>query len=467
MNITQSIGLYKFTILLGKNGAGKSTLLRSIDADATINSKYISPERGGTLKYDAGVEQNIYQNENWLKNSRNKNRLDNFRQQSTAQFRQLEVLILREIEQVPEIRNNHEYGFDSILNNLNELLPKIKLIRADRGFSVQSIDGENISEDTISSGESELIALAIEVLVYSRLNIDNKVLLLDEPDVHLHPDLQQKFIKFVEKTAIEHNIRVVIATHSTAIIGAFSYTQELQIIPISNRNQTDFNSFRNSQVTSEILPVFGVHPLSSVFNKSPVLLLEGDDDKRVVEQIVRSSNGLLSFTPCVVGSINELAGWESWLNSFLPAIYDNPKAFSLRDLDDSDQTEISDNGLVCRMRFNCRAVENILLSNECLETHNLDEKTFLDKLNKWANNYKEHQYVADVLVLINNFNNRRTVKIKNVRSIIVTLLESNKPWEVIVGQCIAKRGHERSDDPNSLYTYLSEKVVLNLLSNID
>jgi predicted ATP-dependent endonuclease of OLD family len=68
------------------------------------------------------------------------------------------------------------------------------LRRSDRGFKIFNKDGSEVSEDQVSSGEAELIALAIEVLVFSRDSRSNRVLLLDEPDVHLHPDLQQRFV---------------------------------------------------------------------------------------------------------------------------------------------------------------------------------------------------------------------------------------------------------------------------------
>ena len=48
MNIQELTASTRFTVLLGKNGSGKSTLLRSLDTGSNV--KYVSPERGGTLK---------------------------------------------------------------------------------------------------------------------------------------------------------------------------------------------------------------------------------------------------------------------------------------------------------------------------------------------------------------------------------------------------------------------------------
>lgn len=463
VNIEDIIIKSRFTVLIGKNGAGKSSLLRAISAGDHPNIKYVSPERGGTLKYDPGVDNNISSNVNWLKQTRQTNRFEQFRQQSAALFRNLETAVLREIEKQADKRADLTYTFDVILDQINSLLPAIKMVRNDKGgFSVRTKTEDPLDELHMSSGESELIALAIEVLVFSRQSMENKILLLDEPDVHMHPDLQQRFTAFVESVAVAHDIRIVIATHSTAIIGAFSKGADLQIVPVSQRDQTDFPTFTRSSICEGILPIFGTHPLSTAFNKSPIVLVEGDDDRRVLEQVVRSSGGKLALAPCVVGNVDELSEWEDWLNRFLPVLYDSPKAFSLRDLDDAPETDINDLNYVCRIRLNCYAMENFLLSNQILEAHEFTAESFKAALKARVDRLPNHKYTISVQALVDRFEMRRTVNIKEVRNIIVAELGSSKPWEILVGQLIAANILVTNNDPNSIQTYLGPKAMTNL-----
>lgn len=465
MTMDDLVNAAKFTVLIGKNGAGKSTLLRSLNAGTKPHIKYISPERGGTLKYDPNVDNNMSSSEGWLKQTRQKNRFEQFRQQSAAQFRNLETAVLREIEKVAERRADPTYTFDAILGQINELLPAIRMVRNDTGgFSIQTKLGQPLDEENLSSGESELIALAIEVLVFSRQSMANKVLLLDEPDVHLHPDLQQRFTAFVESVAIAHDLRVVIATHSTAIIGAFSKNAQLQIVPISKRDQSDFVAFSRSAVCEGILPIFGAHPLSTAYNRSPVVLVEGDDDRRVLEQIVRSGGGRFALAPCAVGTVTELSQWEDWLNQFLPVLYDTPKAFSLRDLDDATQADINDLDHVCRIRLNCYAVENLLLSDQVLEAHGFDAGSFRAALQARVERFPNHKYTEALQTLVADFENRRTLNIKDVRNIIVAELGSNKPWEVLLGQAIAANLATVNPARDSIQNYLGSKAVTKLFA---
>jgi AAA15 family ATPase/GTPase len=460
MALQDHISNKRFTVLLGKNGAGKSTMLRALDSNGAINTKYVTPERGGTLKYDPNIETNISRNENWLATVMRKNRFEQFRQQSAYKFRNLEILVLREIEKKQELRADSSYTFETTIQSINDLLPAVKIARSDRGFTVSSkVDDQNVPEDSLSSGESELIALGIEVLVFARESQVNKYLLLDEPDVHLHPDLQQRFIEFVEATAKKYDFRVVIATHSTAIIGAFRDQSEVQIIPVLSRDQAEFYAFNYDPVCHEILPIFGAHPLSSQFNRAPVILVEGEDDKRVIDQLVRSSRGKVLLSPCVVGTVSELNRWEAWLNSVLPSIYDQPRAYSLRDLDDAETCDIDDVGIVTRAKLNCYAIENLLVSDECLAQHGFSEDGFIAELRNWVASHPRHQASDDVGLLAEMFTARRTKNLKSVRNVLVALLGSQKPWEVLVGQLLAANREVAATSENSLKSYLGNKAV--------
>ncbi|GAG33079.1 unnamed protein product, partial [marine sediment metagenome] len=48
-------------------------------------------------------------------------------------------------------------------------------------------------------------------------------LLIDEPDMHLHPDLQQNFAHFIFEVLNKFNIQILVATHSTTLLSALGY----------------------------------------------------------------------------------------------------------------------------------------------------------------------------------------------------------------------------------------------------
>jgi energy-coupling factor transporter ATP-binding protein EcfA2 len=383
----------RINFLLGKNGCGKSRSLRQLDetlrTDATWFVKYITPERGGTLSYNPNIDQNVLGSETWLGDTRRKNRFDQFREQTVSQYRTLELAILREIEKDKKLRGEFAYTFDTIVDDINSLLPLVRLARARGTFEIRKrADGSQLQADQISSGESEAIALAIETLVFSRecQARENRVLLIDEPDVHLHPDLQARLIRFLERLAKEKNFKVVIATHSTALVGSVEEKGEVQLafMPLSSDAEITFSPI--NKIVTAVVPIFGAHPLSNIFNETPILIVEGEDDKRIWDQVVRSTEGKFSIWPCSAGSIDEIENWEKWLAETLPSLYDDPKAFSVRDRDDA-KGELHDLGSITRCRVECRTAENLILADETLDLAGITWEDVIEGCKKWLVTY--------------------------------------------------------------------------------
>jgi len=271
--------LNKINIVLGKNGSGKSTMLRLVEQGLSSQTqtygktKYITPERGGALVYEAGIEQSLTNDINWLSGQRRRNQATGFRQQSVAQYRRLETLVLREIEK--EKRQEDDYTFDIYVSKINSLLDNIEVKRHDMTFKIyRKGTTTELGAESISSGESELISLGIESLIFSKECVADKenFLFLDEPDVHLHPDLQVRLMHFLKDLVTENNFKVLIATHSTAILGALQTYADTHIA-FMTFDQKEFDFKTISEVYRKVLPVFGAHPLSNVFNEAPILLV--------------------------------------------------------------------------------------------------------------------------------------------------------------------------------------------------
>src|SRR6267378_3576345 len=316
--------LGRINIIIGKNGSGKSRLLRDLhNSRGAIQNlgvlTYITPERGGVLSYEAGVENDLVRNPQNFKEQRITNQFFRFKEQTVAQYRKLKDLVHAKMEKYFEqLKSGRDTALDppmtfqSYVVKLNSLLDEIELRQAGATFQIfkKGTDREFRSSD-ISSGESELIALGIECLVFEnelasdRLNI----LLLDEPDVHLHPDLQVRLMGFVRDQVERNDFCVIIATHSIAILGALGdYAHAHIAFMRSGDRQLTFEEI--GEVYKKILPVFGAHPLSNLFNEAPVLLVEGEDDERIWQQAVRTSSGKIRVYPCGCGGVDRIAFYE-------------------------------------------------------------------------------------------------------------------------------------------------------------
>jgi len=76
---------------------------------------------------------------------------------------------------------------------------------------------EKFSIDKLSTGEKILMS---KVLYLYLENINNNVILIDEPELSLHPSWQNRVLKIYENFAKQNNCQIIIATHSPHIIGS-------------------------------------------------------------------------------------------------------------------------------------------------------------------------------------------------------------------------------------------------------
>ena len=99
--------------------------------------RYITPERGGQLVYEGNIDTNRSQNPNWLEESRRGNQWQQFKQSSVSEFRNLETLVLRSIEQKEEVRSS-SFNFDDEIAKINFILDRVNLRRSESaGFDLQ------------------------------------------------------------------------------------------------------------------------------------------------------------------------------------------------------------------------------------------------------------------------------------------------------------------------------------------
>lgn len=131
--------------------------------------------------------------------------------------------------------------------------------------------------DIMVEGSGFLQWLSVYTFALSK-NID--VLLLDEPDAHLHASLQGTLIKELDDISRKNNKQVLLATHSPEVIKSFDYERILYVEGTSIRYMSDKSCKVKvlSGIGTEYFPL-----IEEITSKKRLLLVENDSDARYLQ----------------------------------------------------------------------------------------------------------------------------------------------------------------------------------------
>ena len=461
--------LNNINIILGRNGAGKSKFLRSLDQHLGTNQdfyiRYVSPERAGTFSKVGHIVTGMSNDPNYLRNARGFNQSPDFKAASASLLSEAETTYLRKLSKTPEIRNDLRRNFETDrLDKINSLLTNISIEAGKYNFQFKSLEGELIQPGDISSGEAEAVSLATEILYFFDTVDPEKfnVLLLDEPDVHLHPDLQARLAKLIvtmfdEYADSKDMISVCISTHSAPFVCAIADSNYTSIGTKGFGVGTVVLKAASVQLR-KIGPFFG-HPLSLTLSEDLPLIVEGEDDERVWQQAGRSSNGQIKVFPVLAVSVEQQFQLEDFSKGILNAIYDDPIAFSIRDGDGKINEPLHHLPPVRRFRLNCYSIENLLTTDECMAVMATTWENFVIMGRTWLEQNPNHEDTLKISALFDDNKRLRHTKIKDIRQLICSIACVKKPWEVVVGQALGAVKNNASAGNNMLVDFVGEEAI--------
>ncbi len=167
------------------------------EVEYDLDSKVFIPSYLNAVKYIKA-----YQND--TKNSKN------------VIIRYIDKLIYEE-----DLKSSQAYArVQKILNKIFEgfdLQVEFETLDKYRNVYFKSNTSKKIGLDDLSTGEKELITKAFSLYL---ANINNSLILIDEPESSLHPNWQNRILKIYEDFAKENNNQIIIATHSPHIIAS-------------------------------------------------------------------------------------------------------------------------------------------------------------------------------------------------------------------------------------------------------
>lgn len=149
-------------------------------------------------------------------------------------------------------------------------------------------DDSMIPIDAISSGEREILNFLFGLFLDE---IGNNVIVIDEPELHLHPKWQKQLINILRTEATTRNIQIFIATHSADFI---SYDMLNNIFKIDRKDggsacyRIEETFQQENDSARKKLAVINATNNGKIFFANYVILVEGITDEIVFRKILKS-----------------------------------------------------------------------------------------------------------------------------------------------------------------------------------
>lgn len=184
-----------------------------------------------------------------------------------------------------------EYGFNRIVENLRLLFHPI--------LSPEVIDKEfrNLEENCLGYNNLLYLAtiLAELVIVSDGTNDENnptdqeaffKILLIEEPEAHLHPQLQIRLLEYLEKASRESDIQIIVTSHSPVLSSSASIKSIIHISPSGSKpTATPVRQCITDTKTENFLNRWLDTTKSTLFFARGVILVEGIAEAMLVPEL--------------------------------------------------------------------------------------------------------------------------------------------------------------------------------------
>lgn len=134
-----------------------------------------------------------------------------------------------------------------------------------------------------SSGERELFTYLLAIFA---LNVRNALIIVDEPELHLHPKWQKSLLRIFKNLADESGNRFLLATHSPTFISPESIRYVSRVYSRDRRSHIARLTSSSLPESKHLLNIVNSQNNESIFFADTVILVEGISDRIFFEALL-------------------------------------------------------------------------------------------------------------------------------------------------------------------------------------
>jgi predicted ATPase len=149
---------------------------------------------------------------------------------------------------------------NNIFNDMDMQI-SFKSLDKDKNIYFENRNGETISIDTLSTGEKELLSKVFYLYIF---DIKDSIIMIDEPEISLHPSWQNRVVNIYKNFAKKNNNQIIIATHSPQIISS-TPDESLRILVKENEKIKAYSkNAYGMKIDKALIEIMGVDEIRAV-----------------------------------------------------------------------------------------------------------------------------------------------------------------------------------------------------------
>lgn len=283
-SVSKTTSSYEYTIQSDK-------IKREFPVNAlTLEKKVLFPkafyfdknrERELQLKYNTTLN-NIVKELNWkfkYEITKNENSLvEKFEAYKNLQNENAILDLLKKKLIDPAIKIlQKELNLDFNFNNLNFYLYDFFEPYSNSIFGHLSKNNRLIKMSKSGSGISILVVLSL-LISYAKSSRTPIIFLIDEPELHLHADLQKSLLILFK----QNSFQTIVATHSNLLIDKVNFSSNYKF-SYNSKNTIEIKACNQVSLASTIFDILG-HSIEDLFIPEDLILVEGKYDVQILEK---------------------------------------------------------------------------------------------------------------------------------------------------------------------------------------
>jgi len=169
--------------------------------------------------------------------------------------------------------------------------------------------------NSLSAGQKAIIHLVFEA--YGRGDLKGGVVVIDEPEIHLHYQFQHEYLQVIDDLNRDQNCQYILVTHSEALINS-NTIGSVRRFSLDSAGHTEIFSPRLTAGQKSLIRILDNTRSTYAFFAKKVVLVEGDTDRYFFKAVLQERYRPLDQEIAIlhIGGKGEFIKWRSLFSSF-------------------------------------------------------------------------------------------------------------------------------------------------------